>query len=708
MPETTYKLDKLYSTATKIHYHFYCFKCFTGFGELPNYKEVRVYKCGQCKTDNIVHDLTKASFFIIIEFVDQLQLKLEDPEIAAALKNPNEFPDNGDTMKDLHDGLVYKKFVASLEFRDGQYFISFCANTDGTPLFQSSTLSIWPIFISINELPPYLRMANILIAGLWFGKSHPHMDLFLEPFCNYIRTLSDPGFSLNVAGNVRHYKGFLLGMCVDSGARGSVQGVHCHSGESSCNWCLHPGEVEGGGSNARKFLQFNLEPAKRTVQQMIRDGRAVLELPGRDNHINGVIGLSPLLICPKFDIVDGFILDSLHWGSFGLARRMGKLWLGETKKKKKKNANTENAVEDNTPLPEYYVGTDETMAVIDCRISRLRPPREVRRLPRELSQLHDYNAREWENWALYFSVPLFKNILPERFLKHWILFVQAFYLLMKSNLTKEEIEVAGILMKMYVDGVFELYGRQEMNFNMHISNHAADNSQRWGNQWSVSTYAFENGNKDLKSKIHAERGIPHQVIRSLERASALSILRAEASTAQSDLFRSNMARKEVKKSFYAGSVRCMVPKTFTPSREERWHCEQEGIDIEIFLQCSRIISNKICYASDKGSSRTDNSFACCVDGSLVKIRKIIADEMSGQVFLFVSKVRCRPYPLPALPRTVRSVNFSPFLYIVDLVEGGTTIIRSEVLNTICMHMEIDCKFYKGNFLSIVANTANVF
>ncbi|KAJ1526574.1 hypothetical protein ONE63_008161 [Megalurothrips usitatus] len=706
VPGTKYKLDKLYSSKSNIKYYFFCSKCFVCFGEL-DHQVVRVKECDECGTQNIVHDLTKANFFIMIDIVEQLQLLLQDPEIATELKNPNEFEDNGETMKDLHDGSVYKDFVASLEFIDGQWYMSFTACTDGTPVFAcKNSLSIWPIFLSVNELPAYIRMKNILLAGLWFSKSHPKMDLFLEKFSDYMRKLSIDGFLLTVAGLLRYYKGFLLGVCVDAGARGAVQCIHAHNGESSCNWCLHPGEVEGNGSTARKFLPYDLEPALRTKEQMLRDGQAVLGMPGKDNHINGVLGISPLLRCPKFHIVDGFVLDSLHWANFGVARRMGKLWMGETKKKKKKKQDEENAA-NNTPLPQYYVGTNETSAVIDKRVSHLRPPLEVRRLPREMSLLHDFNAREWENWTLYFSIPLFINILPERYLRHWVLFVQGYYLLMLSERKKSETDVSHELMKCYVNGVFQLYGKKENTYNVHISLHAAANAQRWGNAYCVSTYAFENGNKILKSKINAQRGIPHQIIRSLSRDLALNVLRAEASTAQTDEYRSTIARK-VKKCFFAGPVQCFRPRKFIPSEEERWYCERENVNVDSFVECSRIITGNICYSVDKGSTKTNNSFACSVGGEIFKIRKIIAEEDSREVYLFVSKVRCTPYGLPPLPRNITLSNFSPFLYTVDIIEQGITVISYQALKTICIYTPVNCQFYKGNFLSIMANTCNVF
>ena len=186
------------------------------------------------------------------------------------------------------------------------------------------------------------------------------------------------------------------------------------------------------------------------------------------------------------------------------------------------------------------------------------------------------------------------------------------------------------------------------------------------------------------------------------------VLRSQASTAQTEEFRQSITRKEVLKSFFAGSVECMMPIKFSPSREEQWHCQQKSIDLSLFMECRRIIVDHVCFAADRGSSKTDNSFASCSDGTIVKIRKIIASETLGEIFLFVSKVRRSPYPLPALPREITSVSFTPFLYTVDLIEQGLKLVSYDALCTICVHSDVDCRFYKGSFLSIMANTHNCF
>ena len=53
---------------------------------------------------------------------------------------------------DIYDGAVYQEQMAS-GFLSNQSNISFILNTDGVPVFCSSSFSFWPIYLIINELP---------------------------------------------------------------------------------------------------------------------------------------------------------------------------------------------------------------------------------------------------------------------------------------------------------------------------------------------------------------------------------------------------------------------------------------------------------------------------------------------------------------------------------------------------------------------------
>lgn len=118
-------------------------------------------------------------------------------------------------IQDVTDGEEYQKHR---HFLSEQGNISLLMNTDGISLFRSSNISLWPIWLCINELPPHLRYntillcrcthtcmcmciyrflkSNLLLAGLWYGEQKPTMTTFLSPFIKEINHLSDQGIHM--------------------------------------------------------------------------------------------------------------------------------------------------------------------------------------------------------------------------------------------------------------------------------------------------------------------------------------------------------------------------------------------------------------------------------------------------------------------------------------------------------------------------------
>lgn len=62
-------------------------------------------------------------------------------------------------------------------------------NTDGGSVFKSSKASVWPLQCVLNELPPAVRFKNTVLAGLWFGSTHPDMQKFLGKFVSEFNSM---------------------------------------------------------------------------------------------------------------------------------------------------------------------------------------------------------------------------------------------------------------------------------------------------------------------------------------------------------------------------------------------------------------------------------------------------------------------------------------------------------------------------------------
>ena len=76
-----------------------------------------------------------------------------DPRTWSALQERFE-QQRTDEIADVYDGKGYKQHHAFLSHPE---HISLLINTDGVAIYRSSSVSIWPVWGVVNELPPTLR-----------------------------------------------------------------------------------------------------------------------------------------------------------------------------------------------------------------------------------------------------------------------------------------------------------------------------------------------------------------------------------------------------------------------------------------------------------------------------------------------------------------------------------------------------------------------
>ncbi len=121
-----------------------------------------------------------------------MKVLLTDPAFWIHLERRFEREQDPGTMHDVLDGKEYMKHKDFLSKRGN---VSLTLNTDGVALFKSSNISLWPIWVTINELPPHVRFnkSNLILAGLWYGDVKPTMTTFLFPFLEEVNMLTTKG-----------------------------------------------------------------------------------------------------------------------------------------------------------------------------------------------------------------------------------------------------------------------------------------------------------------------------------------------------------------------------------------------------------------------------------------------------------------------------------------------------------------------------------
>ena len=80
----------------------------------------------------------------------------------------------------------------------------------------------------------------------------------------------------------------------------------------------------------------------------------------------------------------------------------------------------------------------------------------------------------------FFSLPCLIGILPDNFLRHWLLLVHSLALLLSESISETDLVNADLMLKKFVLFVEVLYGKHHMTFNIHQLLHTVTTVRNWG------------------------------------------------------------------------------------------------------------------------------------------------------------------------------------------------------------------------------------
>ena len=143
-------------------------------------------------------------------------------------------------MQEMHEKYEQCK-LKSPEVREVSLLLS--AYYDGAPLYRSTTASVWPLVVSILNLPPPLRVARgkgLFTLTLYTHKKNTARESFAtEQFVNELLYLME-GIVVKVKGQEYFIQARLIMHCYDSrGLEGilQLQGSNSYAGCSLCGLC---------------------------------------------------------------------------------------------------------------------------------------------------------------------------------------------------------------------------------------------------------------------------------------------------------------------------------------------------------------------------------------------------------------------------------------------------------------------------------------
>ncbi|MES9883288.1 MAG: DUF1258 domain-containing protein, partial [Sedimenticola sp.] len=252
-----YRFKKVFQNfGSRFTKHYYCNICNT-----PVSENVPI-----CPNGASLEDLSKKgskNYFLELSVVTQLENLFSRSEFRDGLMHRHERTKRqSDNIEDVYDSEMYKTLSSpggplSKPFENN---ISFTLNTDGVPIFKSSTFSIWPIFLMVNELPYKMRknQNDMLLCGLWYGQNKPLIHLFCQPLHQAMMEL-EKGVELKLTNGSTSetvpVRVFLFCLSCDTPARSLMLNMNQHNGEFACPKCLQKGcnHRTSAGGNIRVF-----------------------------------------------------------------------------------------------------------------------------------------------------------------------------------------------------------------------------------------------------------------------------------------------------------------------------------------------------------------------------------------------------------------------------------------------------------------------
>jgi len=479
--------------ASYMKYHLYCGLCKKLFDLNSEQETCKTPGCNGSKTNS-------CSYFVTGKLNIQFQEVLEREGLWESIEELKH--SSSASVSDISSGESYKKLKQPGGFLDDTSNITLSMFIDGIPLYSSSSISLWPVYLLINEIPPKkrFRKKNMLLWGVWQGAGKPNMNMFLRPMVIDLYDLYTKGVAISVKFEDHfkeiNVKAMLIVATMDLQARAYVVNMTQHNGEYGCLYCMESGQVVSSGKGyCRAYLTREQPPSLRT-DEMARLNAIQARQTG--SRIEGFLGESVLWYLPYFSFVNNIVIDYMHGILLGVTKKFLDYWFDSKFKDQP-----------------FYIG--KNMIDIDKLMRQIQPLYVIHRLPRILSNTyHHWKASELRNWLLFYSLPCLQDFLPSVYLTHFSCLVEATYLLLTEGLTSDDLARAELLLGTFVKNVQRLYGDNAMSLNVHNLTHLVHFVKQWGPLWAWSCFSFESFNGEIKRSVHGTGNVCRQIFWALQ------------------------------------------------------------------------------------------------------------------------------------------------------------------------------------------------
>eukprot|EP00111_Clytia_hemisphaerica_P012766 TCONS_00037556-protein len=211
---------------------------------------------------------------------------------------------------------------------------------------------------------------------------------------------------------------------------------------------------------------------------------------------------------------------------------------------------------------------------VENRLLAIKPPNHISRAPRSVkSTLSYWKASEFRSFLLYYFVPVMKGYLTDTYYQHFYLLVHSIHLLLKTEISENDIQTAKRFLRLFVYLFERLYKIRYQTINIHSLVHLPATVEELGPLFVYSLFHFEDKNGYILKMIHGTQNICFQLASAVSASNFLPLLMEETIQINSQ------EEKFIKKfnGSYHGSQFVISPRvngigsfsSYKPSKEEQ-------------------------------------------------------------------------------------------------------------------------------------------
>ena len=350
--------------------------------------------------------------------------------------------------------------------------------------FQRAVYSCGAIYMSVLNIPKGKRFKArwSMLIGLIPGPSEPegHINTYLSPIIDDLIALYS-GIQINSLGPRKIFsRSILLPILADLPASRKMSQYKSHKADLPCDKCCFQAVREKGKIGASGKMSFYSDSNKSFPPRTDKEVRKAMNTYRKATNKTTAqtlsqksgVKYSELVRLPYFDMVQNFLIDPMHNILMGLVSDIGEVLISNS----------------NEML------TDKEIEILASRLSALRVPYDVGRLPKTMLEklsARGLKAQQWKNFIVTYARVCLWNIVPYTFYDTTKCLAEAVELMLKDPIMRHEVETISCLLQKHHKLYAKVLGKYAVSVNYHMALHIPALIQNWGPPTSWWCFPYE-------------------------------------------------------------------------------------------------------------------------------------------------------------------------------------------------------------------------